>query len=248
MNIQLCLILFLGMVGMPLFAQTNIFFESYKNEEIQVSFRDSIYRATLDENGVGTIFVPASLKPDYAIIYGPRGVYQFYLLPSGKQRIERYQDGRMLFSGAGKDINEYLTGPVLSSLNFDYSKDFKSFFTQWKGTPEKLQAYLDSIDLPDEFKYIERKRLYYVACNLLQVYPLYHKKELDFFSNSSLIYSLFFSYIAFNPSKVKNLSTLSMLSVSEAIRLARPPVATTLIPSQFNSSFIIDIILSTKPT
>lgn len=176
MNIQLCLILFLGMVGMPLFAQTNIFFESYKNEEIQVSFRDSIYRATLDENGVGTIFVPASLKPDYAIIYGPRGVYQFYLLPSGKQRIERYQDGRMLFSGAGKDINEYLTGPVLSSLNFDYSKDFKSFFTQWKGTPEKLQAYLDSIDLPDEFKYIERKRLYYVACNLLQVYPLYHNR------------------------------------------------------------------------
>ena len=44
--------------------------------------------------------------------------------------------------------------------------------------PGRLQAHLDSLPLPADFKKSERKRLYYVACHSLLDYPLLHARLL----------------------------------------------------------------------
>ncbi len=164
--------------GEQVFAQVTFYFESFKQAEIEVAFRDSSYQAVLDESGMGTIRVPASLTPGYAVLYGPRSINYFYLVPEGKQRVNKYSDGHLEFDGDGKAINEYLNGRSPDTLNLSYEQSEEVFLEEWKKLPDRLQAYLDSFSLPENFKRLERKRLYYSACIMLQVYPLYHARKL----------------------------------------------------------------------
>ena len=65
------------------------------------------------------------------------------------------------------------------------------FISNWKTLLGELQTHLRSYSFPEEFVNLELKRLYYLSCNILLSYPLYHvrytKKEnyvpSDFFYN-----------------------------------------------------------------
>ena len=59
----------------------------------------------------------------------------------------------------------------------------------------------------------------------------YRSKGTGYITQFPYCYSLFLSCINLKPSSVKNLSTSSILSVSDAIRVAKPPVAITLTSS-----------------
>ncbi|ERI85870.1 redoxin family protein [Bacteroides pyogenes F0041] len=164
--------------GEQVFAQVAFYFESFRQVKIQVTFRDSSYQAVLDESGVGTIQVPALLSPGYAVLYGPRSINYFYLIPGGKQSMNKYADGRLEFDGDGKTINEYLNGRFLNTLNLNYDQSESAFLEEWEQLPDRLQSHLDSLPLPESFKPLERKRLYYQACNMLQAYPLHRARKL----------------------------------------------------------------------
>lgn len=165
--------------GGQVFSQVTFYFESFTKVKIQVAFRDSSYQAVLDESGLGTIQVPTSLTSGYAVLYGPRSVNYFYLIPGGRQSINKYSDGHLEFEGDGKIINEYLNGGFLSMLNLKYEQSEEAFLKEWKLLPDRFQTHLDSLPLPEEFKRLERKRLYYQVCNMLQAYPLYHARKLN---------------------------------------------------------------------
>lgn len=164
--------------GEHVFAQATFYFETFKQEKIQVTFRDSSYQAVLDESGVGTIQVPTLLTPGYAVLYGPRSINYFYLIPGGKQNINKYADGHLEFDGDGKAINEYLNSKLPSMPNLNYDQSEEVFLEEWEELPDRLQSHLDSLSLPENFKRLERKRLYYQACNMLQIYPLYRARKL----------------------------------------------------------------------
>lgn len=69
----------------------------------------------------------------------------------------------------------------------------------------------------------------------LNVSPMFPSAHLPVFP---LYASLFLSYIILNPSRVKRPLTLSIVSDSEAINRARPPVAITFVFSFPNSFFM----------
>lgn len=178
------LILKIGLVllcfqwGEQVSAQVAFFFESLGLVKIHVTFRDSSYQTMLDKSGVGIIQVPTSLPPGYAVLYEPHSINYFYLVPGKKQSIHKYSDGHLEFDGEGKTINEYLNGKFLNTLNLSYEQPEEDFLKEWELLPERLQSHLDSLLLPENFKRLERKRLYYQACNMLQAYPLYRARKL----------------------------------------------------------------------
>lgn len=180
MNIKILFVLSCSFLwGAQTFSQVKVHFdETFKQEKIQVKFREQTYKVTLDDSGKGIIRVPDTLPPGYAVLYGPRKVYMFYLVPGRKQHISVLPEKGIEFSGMAKTVNEYLNGPFLSRLDLEYEKNEKDFLEEWEKLPDNLQAHLDSLPLPSDFKIIERKRLHYVACNMLLIYPLYHARRL----------------------------------------------------------------------
>lgn len=147
---------------------------SNKNKKIRVVFHDSSYVSTLTENGTAYISVPSTATPGYARLHRPFGVDYFYIIPGSQQSFKRLSNGEWTYSGAGKDINKYLNGAFLRTLNLDYRKTEVDFIQDWRMLGKRLYAHLDSLNLPENFKVLEHKRLYYVHCNLLLIYPLYH--------------------------------------------------------------------------
>ena len=161
------------------FSQVKVRFDAtFGQEEIRIRFREQAYKVKLDESGVGWITVPDSLAPGYAALYGPRGVYSFYLVPGQQQEVTRLTGQEMEFAGAAKAINIYLNSPFLKNRNLEYEKGEEEFLKDWALLPGRLQSHLDSLPLPADFKKSERKRLYYVACHSLLNYPLYHTRLL----------------------------------------------------------------------
>lgn len=167
------------------FSQVEVHFdEIFKQEKIQIEFREQTYRTKLDDSGLGLIQVADTLAPGYAVLYGPRSVNMFYLVPGKRQGIIRQQDKGIKFTGTAKAINEYLNGPFLNGLNPGYEKNEEDFMEKWEQLSKRLETHLDSLQLPSDFKKSERKRLYYVACNLLLNYPLHHSRALNLKSYS----------------------------------------------------------------
>lgn len=142
---------------------------------VRVSFRDSSYTVELDEAGCGVVSVPTTLPPGYATLRRSRGTDAFYLIPARAQRVKRFADGHLEFGGAGKTINEYLNDGA-GTFGIDYRLDETNFCLAWDSLYDRMTAHLDSWRLPYDFARLERKRLYYVACNALLVYPLYHSR------------------------------------------------------------------------
>ena len=108
-----------------------------------------------------------SLVPGYAVLYGPRNAYSFYLVPGQQQEITRLNGQEIKFAGAAKAINIYLNSPFLNNRDPGYEKGEEEFLKAWALMPGRLQSHLDSLPLPADFKKSERKRLYYVACHSL---------------------------------------------------------------------------------
>ncbi len=161
------------------FSQVKVCFgEAFGQEDVQIGFRDRSYKAKLDEAGIATIHIPDSLAPGYAVLYGPRSVYSFYLIPGQEQEITQLSGQEIEFAGAVEAINVYLNSPFLTNLNPGYEKSEEEFLKEWILLPERLLSHLDSLPLPADFKKSERKRLYYVACHSLLNYPLYHARLL----------------------------------------------------------------------
>lgn len=174
----LCFIFLFSLIGgTEAYSQVQIELgKTFENAKIEIVFRDSSYQTTLNETGTGTISVPVTLSPCYATLHRPRGVYYFYLIPGKQQSLTRLHNGNLKFSGAGSNINEYLNSEFLRTLNLEYDKDEETFINEWETLPQKLFSHLDSSSFSNTFKDLERKRLYYVACNMLLVYPLYHAR------------------------------------------------------------------------
>lgn len=167
------------------FSQVKIrFSETFKQEEIQVGFREQSYKTKLDESGVGTINVPDTLAPGYAALYGPRSVCSFYLMPGQRQDIIQLPGEEIKFAGAAEAVNMYLNSSFWNNLNMACGGSEEKFLKDWELLPGRLWAHLDSLPLPSDFKNLERKRLYYVACNLLLSYPLRHARLLHLKSYS----------------------------------------------------------------
>lgn len=152
--------------GKAISAQTVFHLEPSQNSTLSVMFRGSFYKTQLDGSGSGTIAVPDTLKPDYATAYGDRKTYTFYLLPGARQEIRENADRIISFSGAGKEINEYLNSPELYS-GMNSRMDEMTYLNQWKARTDRFNACLDSLQAPDGFKNIERKRLHYLSCEML---------------------------------------------------------------------------------
>lgn len=167
------------------FSQVKICFgETFKQEEIKVGFREQSYKTKLDESGVGTIHIPDTLAPGYAVLYGPRSVCSFYLMPGQRQDIIQLPGEEIKFAGAAEAVNMYLNSSFGNNLNMLYGESEEKFLKDWELLPGRLFAHLDSLPLPLDFKNLERKRLYYVACNLLLSYPLRHARLLHLKSYS----------------------------------------------------------------
>ncbi len=167
------------------FSQVKIRFgETFKQEEIQVGFREQSYKTKLDESGTGTINVPDTLAPGYAALYGPRSVCSFYLMPGQRQDIIQLPGEEIKFAGAAEVVNMYLNSSFWNNLNMAYGESEEKFLKDWELLPGRFFAHLDSLPLPSDFKNLERKRLYYVACNLLLGYPLRHARLLHLKSYS----------------------------------------------------------------
>ncbi len=161
------------------FSQVKIRFgETCRQEEIQVGFREQVYKIKLDELGAGMINIPASLAPGHAVLYGPRSISSFYLVPGQQQEITKLSDQKIEFAGAAKAINIYLNSSFLNDRHPGYEKSEEEFLEAWELLPGKLLSYLDSLPLPADFKKSERRRLHYVACNLLLDYPSRHARLL----------------------------------------------------------------------
>ncbi|MEY8686719.1 TlpA family protein disulfide reductase [Bacteroides sp. AN502(2024)] len=160
-------------------AQVIICFEAFNKEDIWVAFRDSSYKTILDECGKGVIEVPDSLPSGYAVLYGPRKIYNFYLMPGTRQSMKIHSNGHLDFNGAGKEINEYLNGKSINNPGLSYDQPEDEFLKQWEQMLVRLQDHLDSLSLPKTFKFVEHKRLHYWACNMLQAYPLYRARRLN---------------------------------------------------------------------
>ena len=161
------------------FSQVRVRFDAtFGQEEIRIGFREQAYKVKLDESGVGRITIPDSLAPGYAALYGPRNVYSFYLVPGQQQEITKLNGQEIKFTGAAKAINIYLNSPFLNNRDPGYEKGEEEFLKEWALMPGRLQAHLDSLPLPADFKKSERKRLYYVACHSLLDYPLLHARLL----------------------------------------------------------------------
>ena len=84
---------------------------TFGQEEIRIGFREQTYKVKLDESGIGKITIPDSLVPGYAVLYGPRNAYSFYLVPGQQQEITRLNGQEIKFAGAAKAINIYLNSP-----------------------------------------------------------------------------------------------------------------------------------------
>ena len=167
------------------FSQVKIRFgETFKQEEIQVGFREQSYKTKLDESGAGIINVSDTLASGYAVLYGPRSVCSFYLMPGQRQDIIQLPGEEIKFAGAAEAVNMYLNSPFWNNLNITYGESEEKFLKKWELLPDRLWAHLDSLPLPSDFKNLERKRLYYVACNLLLSYPLRHTRLLHLKSYS----------------------------------------------------------------
>ena len=158
--------------------QVEFHFEEYRASKIRVVFRDSSYYSTLDNNGKGEITFSPVLNPGYAVLYGPKNIMYFYLIPTGKQSLLKYKNGDLKFLGAGKAINEYLNGELLELLTLNYNQPENEFLSDWNKMFHNLQINIDSLSLNEEFKKVERKRLHYLACNMLQNYPLHRARFL----------------------------------------------------------------------
>ena len=156
--------------------QVEFYFEEYRASKIRVVFRDSSYYSTLDNNGRGVIRFSPVLKPGYAVLYGPKNIMYFYLIPTGKQSMLKYKNGDLKFLGDGKDINDYLNGELLELLNLNYNQPENEFLSDWNKMFLNLQINIDTLSLFEEFKKVEKKRLHYLACNMLQNYPLHRAK------------------------------------------------------------------------
>lgn len=173
----ICGIILCLMLGGPMsYAQVRFRMESQTDAHMCVAFRDSTYTIVLDSKGSGILAVPDSLDSDYAVLYGPRRIDYFYLIPDSVQLIGLSDDNRLTFDGAGKRINEYLNSSFLQSLAPSYSMSETDYTIAWGKLFGKTQTHLDSLSLPSYFKSRERKRLYYVVCSVLQVYPACHER------------------------------------------------------------------------
>ncbi|MBQ8502346.1 MAG: TlpA family protein disulfide reductase [Bacteroides sp.] len=172
--------------------------EKYGGELVSISFRDSSYSVKLDEGGVAVLHVADSLKAGYATLFAPRSIHSFYLLPGTEQSLSLWADKHSLsFEGNGKEINEYLNSDFIRTLNLPYEKDEAAFIEEWERLPQRLQDNLDSYHFPATFSEIESKRLYYLACNLLMAYPLYHTRlnKLKEYTPSDVYYRTIEKYL-----------------------------------------------------
>lgn len=155
-------------------ALTDFRLDPSKNSSLSVVFRGGHYNAQLDGDGYGRIIVPDTLMPDYATAYGDRKAYMFYLVPGGLQELRESADRRLSFTGAGKEINEYLNSPALySGVNFRMNET--DYINQWKERTARFNASLDSLKASESFKSIERKRVHYLGCELLTRYMSYNE-------------------------------------------------------------------------
>ncbi len=93
-----------------------------------IGFREQTYKVKLDESGIGKITIPDSLVPGYAVLYGPRNAYSFYLVPGQQQEITRLNGQEIKFAGAAKAINIYLNSPFLNNRDPGYEKGEEEFF------------------------------------------------------------------------------------------------------------------------
>ena len=105
------------------FSQVRVRFDAtFGQEEIRIGFREQTYKVKLDESGIGKITIPDSLVPGYAVLYGPRNAYSFYLVPGQQQEITRLNGQEIKFAGAAKAINIYLNSPFLNNRDPGYEK------------------------------------------------------------------------------------------------------------------------------
>lgn len=114
------------------FSQVRVRFDAtFGQEEIRIGFREQTYKVKLDESGIGKITIPDSLVPGYAVLYGPRNAYSFYLVPGQQQEITRLNGQEIKFAGAAKAINIYLNSPFLNNRDPGYEKGEEEFLKAW---------------------------------------------------------------------------------------------------------------------
>lgn len=165
--------------GAQAFSQVTFHFDDkFQTEEIILKFAGESYRTKLDASGAGTITIPNNLEAGYAVVYGPRSVHMFYLIPGKKQDVTKLLGQNISFAGEAKDINDYLNNTFLSCLDLGYEKEEKEFIKEWQQLPKRLQKNLAKQRLPSDFKKKESRRLYYVGCNMLLDYPFQHSRRL----------------------------------------------------------------------
>ena len=71
-----------------------------------------------------------SLVPGYAVLYGPRNAYSFYLVPGQQQEITKLNGQEIKFTGAAKAINIYLNSPFLNNRDPGYEKGEEEFLKE----------------------------------------------------------------------------------------------------------------------
>ena len=150
----------------------------HKQSKVRVLYQDSTYICLLDTLGKAQLTIKGQKASGYATLFAPRSIKELYLEDGKSLTVSNLKRGVWEFDGTGKQINEYLNSRFVSTLGVNASLDEKEFISEWKKVPARIQTYLDSLSLPNDFKKIEEKRLYYLVCNMLLDYPLHHCRQL----------------------------------------------------------------------
>ncbi|MEG1950654.1 MAG: TlpA disulfide reductase family protein [Odoribacter sp.] len=139
--------------------------------------KDSTYEVALDSTGSAVIVLGDNLKANYATINYGRLKIPVYIEPGKSFEVSMKFEGRRViptFTGEGAKKNEYLNSDIFKSFSPDFKADEDAFIASLAELQNKYYTNLDSLGFDASFNQLEKKRLHYVAYNLLPNYPSYH--------------------------------------------------------------------------
>lgn len=142
---------------------------------VTISVKDSVYSVELDSLGNTDILLKEDFLPEYTTCFYQRGWMSLYLKPGKSVEVFLNSDS-LYFKGKGAKINYYLNSDFLKLYEADFKLKEKDFIISLENRLHDCYHYLDSAGLDENFKQIEKKRLYYNVYRLLSFYPYQHAR------------------------------------------------------------------------
>ncbi len=193
---------FLLLETLPMFSQISVRLPSeFSGQEIDMKFHGKHYKAPVNEAGISLLRLPETLRYGYAFLSGPLGNLTVCIDSKAPQTIVWEGRNSYRFLGNNQAINEYLNDGFLYRHSLNYLDNDTVFIEQWSRLYETFSRHLEEASLPEFFSSKERVRLYYVACNLLLVYPIRHSLacKLENYVPSLLYYETLRKAMVENP-------------------------------------------------